>query len=98
MTSRPDLDALKLVAGGFNVQSTDDIKCEKFDSEHGEGKTIQGPYVCKSATSNPKPRESGTSTGGAASPSKTNAANPSNGLSEVVGGLSFVGALLQMLL
>lgn len=96
--SRPGLGALKNVVGGFNVESTDKIDCSKFEAEKGANKVIEGTFNCKSATDNPQPLGSGTSTGGAASPSKTNAAIPSYGLSQVVGGLSVVGGLLQMLL
>lgn len=98
--SSPDLNALKTVKGGFSLESTATIDCAKFQAESGASSTLQGQFNCKSATSNPEPNISGTSTGSSSGASATSskAAAASYGINEAVAGLSLVGGILQMLL
>ncbi|RQM05511.1 hypothetical protein DH86_00001528 [Scytalidium sp. 3C] len=100
--STPQLPALNNVAGGFNMQSQQDIDCSGFQKEHDQN-IIQGKYTC-STTSNPHSGLSGSSGTGTATGSSSTAtgskgAAVSYGVSaQAVVGLSVVGGFLQMLL
>jgi aspartate 1-decarboxylase len=96
--STPLLPALNNVKGGFNVQSTAQIDCSTFDSEHSS-KIIQGTYTCKTtADATSIGGTTGTTTGSSASATSSKGAAVSFGVSEAVAGLSVIGGLLQMFL
>lgn len=96
----PNLNALKTVKGGFSLESTATIDCSKFKAESGASSTLQGSFNCESATDNPQPNISGTSTGSSSSASATSSkgAAVSYGINEAVAGLSVIGGILQILL
>ncbi|TVY50006.1 Protein ecm33 [Lachnellula occidentalis] len=96
--STPVLSGLKVVSGGFNMQSTSVIDCPSFDKLNGN--VIQGVYDCVSATDDAQSGLGGTSTssGSSAKPTSSKAAAVSYGISEAVAGLSALGGLLQMIL
>lgn len=89
--STPDFPALENVKGGFNIQSTSNIDCSQYDSEHGAGKVIQGVYKCATT-----PNAAGLGSGSNDS-NKTKGAAPKMSLSEAAVGLSVMGGLLLAL-
>jgi len=94
----PSLPALNDVKGGFNMQSTANIDCSGFESEHTSG-LIQGVFTCKTTANAQSGTGTGTSTSSSASPTKTKGA--AGQLSVNAGsviGLSVIGGLMQMLL
>jgi len=96
--STPSLPALNDVKGGFNMQSTANIDCSGFESEHTSG-LIQGVFTCKTTANAQSGTGTGTSTSSSASPTKTKGA--AGQLSVNAGGvigLSVIGGLVQMLL
>jgi hypothetical protein len=93
--STPDLPSLEDVKGGFNVQSTNDIDCSSFQSEHSSG-AIQGTFTCKTTAD----AKSGTGSSSSSSSSSTTSkgAAVSYGVNDAVLGLSVVGGFLRMML
>jgi len=100
----PTIPSLTLVAGGFNVQSTQEIDCSGFDSlsaAKSNSQVIRGKYTCittadaKSGVGSAT--GSGTSTGSGAS-TTSKAAAVSYGVNSAAVGMSVVGGLLRMLL
>ena len=47
------LMASKDVRGGFNLQTTGDVDCEKFKSQAGSNKAIKGVFKCEPKSSAP---------------------------------------------
>ncbi|EPE36821.1 L [Glarea lozoyensis ATCC 20868] len=102
----PTIPDLTLVAGGFNVQSQQQIDCSLFDSlsaAKSNSQVIRGKYTCittadaKSGVGSAT--GSGTATGtGAAASGTSKAAAASYGVNSAAVGLSVVGGLLRMLL
>jgi len=97
--STPSLPALSDVKGGFNMQSTSQIDCSGFSSEHSSG-VIQGVFTCKTTADAQSGTSSTTGTSTASTPkaTKSKGAAVTFGVSDTVAGLSVVGGLLQMLL
>ena len=100
----PTIPNLSLVAGGFNVQSTQEIDCDGFDAlsaKKSNSQVIRGTYTCIT-TADAKSGVgsaggSGTSTGSGAS-TTSKAAAVSYGVNSAAVGMSVVGGLLRMLL
>ncbi|RKF76066.1 Protein ecm33 [Golovinomyces cichoracearum] len=91
--STPELPALENVKGGFNMQSTTNIDCSEFDTEHGAGKVIQGVYVCKT-TSDAASMGSGTNGSGSSKKSDANTKKIGGAAATVVVFAALVQALL----
>lgn len=98
--STPELASLGNVRGGFNLQSTAEIDCSGYKSQHSSG-VIQGKFTCISATKDAKSADGSTPTGtssGGGSSSTSKAAAVSYGINEAVAGMSVLGGLLSLLL
>jgi len=96
----PELPDLSNVKGGFNMQSTNQIDCSSYQSQHSSG-VIQGTFTCKTtadAQSSGTSSSGGSSTSSSGSSTTSKAAAVSYGVSDGLVGLSVVGGLLQMLL
>lgn len=97
--STPELPALRNVRGGFNLQSTAEIDCTGYRSQHSSG-VIQGRFTCLT-TADAKSADGSTPTGtssGGGSSSTSKAAAVSYGVNEAVAGMSVLGGLLSLLL
>lgn len=87
------------MAGAFNLQTSGEFDCSGFDSANSN-KKIKGKYTCKGSQATPQSGDgTSTSTSTGAAASKTGAASAFDvNLPFVMGGSSFVAALLQILL
>jgi hypothetical protein len=94
-----ELPGLTQVQGAFNMQTSEEFDCGKFE-EARNNKVIKGDYECQGSQT--KPGTAGTkpsSTSGGSGSSKTGAANPMDmNLPFVFGGSSLVAGILQILL
>lgn len=94
-----ELPGLTQVQGAFNIQTSEEFDCAKFD-EARDNKVIKGEYVCQGSQT--KPGTAGTkpsSTSGGSGSSKTGAAAPMDlNLPFVLGGSSLVAGILQLFL
>ena len=95
---RVDLPALTQVKGAFNLQTSGDFDCSKFDKIYQSKAVIRGKYTCQGSKSDPNSADS-TSTSTGLSASKTAAAAHFELNTPIImGGSSLVVGLLQFFL
>jgi len=99
--STPQLPALTLVSGGFNVQSTAQIDCSTFDKQSAQksnAQVILGKYTCITTADAKSGVGSATTTGSSGASTTSKAAAVSYGVNSALAGISVVGGILRMLL
>lgn len=93
---RVDLPSLTQVLGAFNLQSSEEFDCAKFDDAKKEKKIIKGEYVCEGSQT--KPGTAGTKPSSTSASGKSAASPLDLKVSLVMGSFSLVATVLQLLL